>query len=746
MRFIRSIYYSFMVQLLLLHLKRHPILLGFWLILFLSVTGALGRLFGVPYLFLDPEYLGKVSFLSFFIVGLCLGGFIMTFHIVSYMLNSYRFPFLATLHYPFYTYLINNSLIPASFVFTYLISLYRFQSGFNSTFTISINIFSLLLALLIMWGLFLAYFTSFNVNISKLKKNSGDRSANPPGSETEHHESWERKIKTARIWPVENFISRNLTLRPVRGVSHYDAALLIRIFRQHHFTAFIVQVLSFALLVFIGYFIDYPVFVIPAAGSVIILLATLMMLEGALNFWSRGWRFIAYILLLLLFSLLIRYGWADHRNEAYGLDYDVAPRAYLSDTLAAINNFEAIHNDRLKTLKILDNWLHKAGKKKGKDGKLKMIFIAASGGGSRASAWSMAVMQKLDSLFAGRVMDHTVLMAGASGGILGTAYYRELKLQQIQGAQINPNDIRYYKNITRDLLNPLIEALVVNDFLFPWRTVNIDGRNYHKDRAYIFEQYFNRNTGGVLDKRLVEYAIPEEKAQIPMMILSPTIINDERFLFISPRPVRYLTRPLNEDLHFSNRAVDGVDFQSFFNYCACENIKFTTALRLNATYPYILPPAQLPSIPSMQIMDAGIRDNYGIETIARFIGAFREWINQNTEGIIIIGINAVNNGSPQIAVEAAPSLMKRLLNPIWNLYYNWVQIQEYNNNFKIDLLSTGLDVPVQFLEFNYIPGPKERAASMSFHLTEGEKKNIRNAMNQMPNKEAMEQLKRQLGW
>lgn len=746
MRFIRSLYYSFIVQLLLLHLKRHPLLLSFWLILFLSVTGALGRVFGIPYLFLDPEYLGKVSFLSFFIVGLCLGGFIMTFHIVSYMLNSYRFPFLATLHYPFYTYLINNSLIPAAFVFTYLISVYRFQSAFLSTFAISINIFSLLLGLLIMWGLFLAYFTSFNVNISKLKIRSDDQTTNPSEPVVKLNESWERKIKTARIWPVENFISRNLSIRPVRGVSHYDASLLIRIFRQHHLTAFIVQVLSFALLVFLGYFIEYPVFVIPAAGSVIILLATLMMFEGALNFWSRGWRFIAYMLLLLVFSLLIRYGWADHRNEAYGLDYQVPPRAYLSDTLAAINNFENIYRDQRNTLKILKNWLHKVKRSKKEGAKPKMIFIAASGGGSRASAWSMAVMQKLDSLFPNRVMDHTVLMTGASGGILGTAYYRELKLRELEGAHIDPNDIRYYQNITRDLLNPLTEALVVNDFLFPWRRVHIDGKEYHKDRAYIFEQYFNRNTEGILDKRLVEYAIPEEQARIPMMILSPTIINDERFLFISPHPVRYLTRPLNDDLHFSNRAVDGVDFQSYFNYCGCENIKFTTALRLNATYPYILPPAQLPSIPSMQIMDAGIRDNYGIESISRFIQTFREWIDQNTNGIVIIGINAVNNGSPQIAEEAAPSLMKRILNPIWNLYYNWVQIQEYNNNFKIDLLSKTLNVPVQFLEFNYIPGPKVRAASMSFHLTEGEKKNIRNAMNQIPNKEAIEQLKRQLGW
>ncbi len=741
-RLIRSIYYSFMVQLILLHLKRHPILLSFWLLLFLSVTGVVGRVFGIPYLFLDPEYLGKVDFISFFIVGLCLGGFIMTFHIVSYMLNSYRFPFLATLHYPFYTYLINNSIIPLAFVLTYIISIYRFESSYLSGLSISFNIFSLLLALLAMWGLFLAYFTSFNVNITKLESQSNEKKED--GQEAPQNVSWEKLIRTARIWPVENFISRKLRVRPVRGVEHYDTALLIRIFKQHHLTAFIIQILSLGILIFLGYFIEYPVFIIPAAGSVIILLATLMMFEGALSFWSRGWRFLAYTALFVLFSLLIRYGWADHRNEAYGLDYQVPPRPYISDTLAKINSFQAIEEDRKESLEILNNWFRKIIKKEGLARKPKMIFIAASGGGSRASAWSMAVMQKIDSTLPDRIFDHTMLMTGASGGMLGTAYYRELKYRQKKGEKIDPNAVKFYQNISKDLLNPLTEALVVNDFLFPWRTVTIDGKKYHKDRAYIFEHYFNINTEGVLDKRLMDYAIPEHEAAIPMMILSPTIINDERFLFISTHSVRYLTRPLRQDPTLSNASVDAVDFQSYFNYCHCENIKFTTALRLNATYPYILPPAQLPSIPSMQIMDAGIRDNYGIEAISRFLLTFSDWIDRNTSGVIIIGINAVNNDNPQVAVEKAPSLSRRILYPLWNLYYNWVQIQEYNNHYKIDHLSRLLEVPIDFIEFNYLPGKSERSASMSFHLTEGEKENIRNATREIPNLEALERLKRSL--
>ncbi|MDQ3534688.1 MAG: hypothetical protein M3421_03580, partial [Bacteroidota bacterium] len=54
---------------------RNPVLIFCWLILFAIITGNFGRLMGVPFLFLDPEYLDETDFLSFFIVGLTCGGF-----------------------------------------------------------------------------------------------------------------------------------------------------------------------------------------------------------------------------------------------------------------------------------------------------------------------------------------------------------------------------------------------------------------------------------------------------------------------------------------------------------------------------------------------------------------------------------------------------------------------------------------------------------------------------------------------
>lgn len=745
MRIIKNLYHSFVLQLLLLHFKRQPVLLLLWLVLFLSITNVFGTTFGIPYLFLDPEYLGEVSFFSFLIMGLCVGGFIMTYQIVSYILNSYRFPFLATLQYPFHTYFINNSLIPLAFIVTYVILLFQFQLTleFTSITKIIWNLVAFIAGILGTWLLFITYFTGFNVNIEKLimRKQKGDDNYGRTQGEKNPHR-WEQEVRSSRVWPVKNFISRKFTIRPVRGVEHYDVKLLLAVFRQHHFTAFMIQIITLGMLIALGYLIDYEAFIIPAGASIIILLATLMMFIGAFTFWTRGWRLFAFIILIIVVSTFVKTGWLDFRNEAFGLDYTASPKTYSVDSLRAESNMGAIERDKAHTLEILNNWRKKVGEDKGFVKKPKMVFIGASGGGHRASLWSMTVHQRLDSLFKGAIFDQTMLMTGASGGQIGSAYYRELKLRQQLGETINLQVPKYAGNIAKDLLNPLSFAIVVNDLFYPFKQVEIDSMKYRKDRTFYFEKYLNLNTNGAFDKRLTDYRAPEYRADIPMLLLSPTIINDERFLFISPQPVRYLNRPLNDTVDYYQGGVDGVDFLTFFEDHRSDSLRFVTALRMNATYPYVLPATNLPTNPTMQIMDAGIRDNFGIEPIIRFIHAFSDWIEMNTGGVIVISINSVKNLNLQEEKKQPRNLLSKIFNPIGNLYSNWTEVQGYNHNFLLDHTSQMLETDLEFIEFNYHPGKKERSASMSFHLTTKEKQNIQNAIDQIPNLEALERLKR----
>ena len=126
-QWIRRIVYFFPFQLLLLHLKKNHLLLLAWLLLFAYVTENLGVKYGLPYLFLFPEYFGRVGFLSFAITGFALGGFITAFNLYSYAMHGYRFPFIATISRPFLKFNVNNALIPALFVITFLWSSASFQ-------------------------------------------------------------------------------------------------------------------------------------------------------------------------------------------------------------------------------------------------------------------------------------------------------------------------------------------------------------------------------------------------------------------------------------------------------------------------------------------------------------------------------------------------------------------------------------------------------------------------------------------
>src|SRR3984893_5454942 len=114
MNYVKATYYSFPVQLVLLHFKKFQVLLVFWFILFSTLNGGFMRSFGANALFLSPEYLGNVNALSAGIVGVAMGIFVMSWNITTFILFSRHFRFLATTTNPFLKYCINNTILPAS--------------------------------------------------------------------------------------------------------------------------------------------------------------------------------------------------------------------------------------------------------------------------------------------------------------------------------------------------------------------------------------------------------------------------------------------------------------------------------------------------------------------------------------------------------------------------------------------------------------------------------------------------------
>ena len=278
---------------------------------------------------------------------------------------------------------------------------------------------------------------------------------------------------------------------------------------------------------------------------------------------------------------------------------------------------EKIYNDQDSTRMILENWRAKFSKEKPK-----MIITSVSGGGLKASLWTMNVLQNIDSAMNCKFMDHTVLMTGASGGMIGTSYYRSLHLEKEIGLNTNPNDQQYLDNIGKDLLNSIAFSIISNDLFLPWTKFSYNNHQYIRDRGYMFEKQLNENTGYVLDRPLNYFKPYEFEASVPMVVISPSIVNDARRLLISPQGVSYLTTPNHKVDSETGSEIDAVDFRSVFGDLEADNLRFTTALRMNATYPYILPNVHLPSEPQIEVMDAGFRDNMGLLTCSRFIQNF----------------------------------------------------------------------------------------------------------------------------
>jgi hypothetical protein len=125
---LKAIFYSFPIQLVLLHFKKYQILLFFWLLLFAAVGGNFMKAFGVDALFLAPEYLGQVNMVSAATIGIAVGVFIMSWNITTFILFCRHFKFLATTTKPFLKYCINNSLIPLLFLLFYFFRAIRFDA------------------------------------------------------------------------------------------------------------------------------------------------------------------------------------------------------------------------------------------------------------------------------------------------------------------------------------------------------------------------------------------------------------------------------------------------------------------------------------------------------------------------------------------------------------------------------------------------------------------------------------------
>jgi len=759
---LRSVWYSFPVQLLALHLRQNHLLLLLWALLALFINDTLAAKFGIRYLFLEPEYLGRVGFASFFLLGLCLGGLTMTWNLTTYLLNARYFPFLATLERPFGKYCINNVLLPLGFFGFYVWRLRSFllaelAYGHGELLT---TVFAMSLGIAVVVLGYILYFRYTNKDIASyphlrdiISGRQRRRSPMPPGY---RRMDIERIISGETAWRTETYLTERLQPRRTRSIAHYRPEQLLRIFRQNHLNALILQAALLVALMVTGLGIDFPQMRIPAGASIFILVSVVTAFAGAITYWFHTWRTTIFIAILIAINVVTGRDWFSFRNRAYGMDYQGDLPAYSYSKLVELAAPAAVKADRDSMLQILERWRVRTG-----EDKPRMVLLCVSGGGLKATYWTTNVLQAAQQATGGQLLTHTSLISGASGGMIGAAYFREHALRAVlnEGAGralpvvLGSGPPPRYPAVvldslelvatSRDLLNSVAFAIVSKDLFLPAGSFEYEGERFRMDRAYAFERQLSENLDGVLDKSLGAYEAAERAAEIPMLLLTPSVVNDARRLIISPLGVRHLTLPPAGVGRQREFEVDAVDFGAFFATCRPERLSFTTALRMNATYPYVLPNVYLPSTPPVEVMDAGFRDNFGVLEASRFLQVYRSWILENTSGVALVQISTLEKfesdqeSSPQGWIES-------LFNPL-GVAGQLISLQDFQTDETVGLLYDLLGPEnFAFVRFSYRPAEDRDAASMTFHLTEGEKADIRGSVLHPDNVIAMERLRKLL--
>jgi hypothetical protein len=729
---LKGFYYSFPIQLVFLHIRKYQVLLLFWLVLFATVNGSFMKTFGADSLFLAPEYLGNVNSISSAIVGASIGMFIMSWNIATFILFSKQFRFLSATTNPFLKYCINNSIIPGLFIVFYFFKAYQFDHskelipGTEILFLFG----GFLCGLIFFLAITFLYF--FRADRSILRKMMPVISN--PQSYITHLGTVKEVYFGSPLIKVQWYFETPMKLRKVRDVSHYTDEFMESIFKRHHFAAIISVFTAFVFLLAIGFLMDNPFFQLPAGASITIFFSVLLGVASAITYFLQSWS-IPYLLgVLLLLNFFYKQDWIDPRNKAYGINYwnKTERPSYTREGLLALCSKENVDADKQNMIGILNEW-----KKKQNSNKPLLLLINTSGGGHRSATFTFSVLQQLDSMTNGAIMKNTFLINGASGGMIGATYFRELYQQRQSGKNIRLQDKQYVDDISGDLLNPLFTSFFARDLISPAQKFSVGPYKYIKDRGYAFELKLNENTRGLLNKQLKDYVADEKAANIPLMFFNSVVTRDSRKMIICTQPVRFMMQPNIDTSNIPAVDPDAIDFVSFFAKQDPYSIRMLTALRMNATFPIVLPNVWLPSSPVIDVMDAGLRDNFGQETTLRFLSSFNDWIKENTSGVLILQIKDRKSGGWE-APYVSDNISDHATKPFLLLQHNWFKMMEYSQNDMLAYYAAQSRVPIYKTVFQYASDNEQKKAALNFHLTKREEVEIISSINSAENQKSFQ--------
>ncbi len=266
--------------------------------------------------------------------------------------------------------------------------------------------------------------------------------------------------------------------------------------------------------------------------------------------------------------------------------------------------------------------------------KYPVIFVAAEGGGSRAGLWSLLVNSNLYEINKDYYDKYLFAMTGASGGSVGNSIFYTSAYQSFSSAKkfnfkLN-SDIKStfsYKGSAfyqGNFLSSSVASLLGRDLF-----ASISGISFFNDRGSILENeweekyktIFQNDSLDLLSKSFLSLDMQSKstKHTPPALIINTTHLQSGNHSSISPVVLKdkQLETAITRDFLDDYRRAYKSDTTS---------IKISTAMLLNARFPYVSPVGRVKNIG--QFGDAGYYDNIGGNLTIRLVNAFQKVVNQ----------------------------------------------------------------------------------------------------------------------
>lgn len=353
--------------------------------------------------------------------------------------------------------------------------------------------------------------------------------------------------------------------------------------------------------------------------------------------------------------------------------------------------------------------------------KPRLVLLALSGGGYRATFWAAAVLDELlrrdtgfqracggDTAADDATLDGLAgairFIAGASGGMVTGGYLAHVSAQAAAGGPVPPSlvgliegDILAYQTQERSIAPPGMAPPPPRRVPLARDSLSAIAWQLLFDLVHIFRAgTIGRDRGRVLQAHWATLDTPfsqvrddEALGMRPSVIYSPMLIENGAPFFISNLDLAsFRTHYLKNGQSDANehsaelfRLLPGAYAE------AGEGLTVATAARLSATFPYVLPAVSLPVKGHRRVVDAGYYDNYGIDVVAGLLNtdAVREWVVRHCSGVLVIALNAFPDTAPDRPAKPVARLFWWLTSPVEAMFNARGSSQTFRNREQLRL-------------------------------------------------------------